>query len=119
MSNITQKQTWRNQFGEHYQVPEAELFAAGLLDISWGNDMCPSFRWPEDTESKLTLWSDHPELDRREMRGARYVVYYTPHGAGTITPNDLSLETDDLAAAIKKMHDLRHLVTPAPDKEAA
>jgi hypothetical protein len=66
---------YRNQFPADYDVPAADLHRAGLLDCSWGNDVCPSFRapgLPEDGD--VRLWIEHPDLDRRESDSDRFTV---------------------------------------------
>ena len=73
---------WKREFYESYAVPaEIEsLVAAGTLsDISWHNDVCPSFCLEEDDENSdekvLKLWVENPDVNKREMTGkTRFAV---------------------------------------------
>ena len=73
---------WRTEFGGGYAVPP-EITAAGLVDCSWHNDVCPSFCLPEqaDHEGAVRLWVDHPDPDQRE-RGSDAPRYLVSDGAG-------------------------------------
>jgi len=42
-----------------------------LTDSSWGNDVCPSFKTPDEY---LTLWVDHAIAERRELHGKRFAI---------------------------------------------
>lgn len=101
-------QNWINQFGREYEVPEAELHAAGLMDTSWGNDVCPSFAYPGDDDHYLALWIEHPDPERREFgeEWKRYIVIFCEYGGQTAVPGTdytLSFATDDLGEALAKM----------------
>ena len=95
--------TWLNQFGADYAVP-AEVTGM-LADVSWGNDMCPSFCWREDTQTEpgAVLWVDHPEPAQREVEGyCRFVI--TKNGEPICS-------TDDLAEALQCMRNNRRPTT--------
>lgn len=71
--------TWDYEHGEEYQVPRE--ITEKLRDISWHNDVCPSFAAVEPLldpcgdEHDLRLWVDHPDQDQRSY-GVRFCVNY-------------------------------------------
>jgi hypothetical protein len=70
---------WRKEFGEAYAVPDVIDQHPQLLDVSWHNDMSPSFqpRGLEDHEEiTLRLWVQHPDPAMRESGddGGRFLV---------------------------------------------
>lgn len=72
---------WVHEHGEDYQDPKEVVLA--LRDVSWHNDVCPSFGpVPELVDPcgdvhDLRLWVDHPDPDQRESSaGHRYAVNY-------------------------------------------
>ncbi len=66
---------YHNQFPKDFhEIPKEILdrVASGdLTDSSWGNDVCPSFKTPDEY---LTLWVDHPNPERRELEGKRFAI---------------------------------------------
>jgi hypothetical protein len=87
---------WLREFGPDFFVP-LELELAGLVDLSWHNDVCPSFCLPEaaDTENPIRLWIDHPVAALRE-RGADAPRFLVTDGGGGL---DI-YEGEDFAAAL-------------------
>lgn len=71
---------WREEFGEAYAVPAEITSDARLVDVSWRNDVCPSFIAAEDLDAwdsesvTLRLWVEHPDPEQRAWEGPRYVV---------------------------------------------
>jgi hypothetical protein len=64
---------WEKEFGREYDIP-LEIEALGWTDISWHNDMCPSFT-PDPDEDKIRLWVEHPDPNMREYDDQpRYVI---------------------------------------------
>lgn len=66
---------WISEFGTEYEVPAEKLHAAGLVDTSYGNDVCPSFTLQRDVDLINTvedpgalprLWVDHIDSEQRE-----------------------------------------------------
>ena len=56
--------TWKQEFGKPYEVPEEidALVASGeLLDLSWHNDISPSFGRMRDCDANGE-WFDAPRL---------------------------------------------------------
>ena len=87
--------TWRNEFPADFDVPAVLTDHPELVDISWHNDVCPSFcrKGDEDSENGIRLWVSHPDPDQQEIPQERYGVY--DH------QQQLSLyEGDDVQAAI-------------------
>jgi hypothetical protein len=96
---------YRREFPDFGDLPKpiAALVAAGkLVDISWGNDACPSFIRAEDdpkveaqgcTYGIPVLWVDYADPSEREMQdGNRFFVQ---------VGNDITIETDDAAEALR------------------
>lgn len=70
---------WLREFGRGHAVPQLldELVQGGeLADMSWHNDICPSFAITARTADADAprLWVEHREPERRERPGCRYVV---------------------------------------------
>lgn len=93
--------TWANQFPKEW-TPPAEVLGAGLVDISWGNDACPSFCHPSQRDSDggnlIVLWVDCEDETLRECAGKRFVVTVNDEGGEII--NGRTFETDDIKAAL-------------------
>jgi hypothetical protein len=69
-----------------------------LKDISWHNDVCPSFAVddPADEERGVRLWVDHPILAERETGNKRFAITKGPYGSESC----FEFATDDLEEAI-------------------
>jgi hypothetical protein len=64
--------TYQNQFGYPIDSEASQLLALGLVDSSWGNDVCPSFT---HEGLKILVWVDHPDQDMREIEtNPRYCI---------------------------------------------
>src|SRR5258708_476606 len=66
---------YHNQFPKDFHdIPKEILDRVrdnALTDSSWGNDVCPSFKTPDEY---LTLWVDHSIPERRELEGKRFAI---------------------------------------------
>lgn len=107
------KMAWKNEFALDYAVPpqvEALVAQGKLHDMSWHNDVCPSFAdRPGDTaglsvKGTRVLWVDHPDEDRREMPVRRFSVTTMDEEWQV---KDTIYEGDDIDAALAVI-----LVTP-------
>jgi hypothetical protein len=98
--------TWIREFDESYAVPDCITQAEGIRDISWHNDVCPSFDVPlGKLMHALTIWADHPDLEKRELPGPRFSVAYLDYDKDDDDPSGpfgswevnggILLETDD------------------------
>lgn len=77
---------WREEHGEDYDVPEQITKIEGVRDLSWHNDVAPSFG-VEDDDVSVRLWAEHPDEDRREYPGPRFNITtqgWTPQGHDAI-----------------------------------
>ena len=78
---------WTNEFSADYAVPQEiiNLEKHGLAnDISWGNDICPSF-----TNDIYTVWVQHPNPAERELDSdKRFYVYDTTDQQNLIWKGD-------------------------------
>ncbi len=65
---------WVSEHGRQFRVPMAilEHVRAGTLrDLSWHNDMCPSFGVTRaDGTERANVWVDHPQPLERECAGS-------------------------------------------------
>jgi hypothetical protein len=57
---------WVAEFGEDWQVPDVIALAEGIEDMSWHNDVCPSFGLHvaengEPYAHTIRIWCDHPD----------------------------------------------------------
>lgn len=67
--------SWREEFDESFDVPELIEKLEGVEDMSWHNDVCPSFGVRGDEEWDLRIWVQHPDPEQRETYEAeRYMV---------------------------------------------
>lgn len=95
--------SWKNEHGKDFEVPGLidYMVKEGILkDISWHNDTKPRFiiEDPDDEESGVTIWVDHPIQSERELQGEgpRFHIQ-----AGEIVGESIDeIETDDLEKAI-------------------
>jgi hypothetical protein len=70
---------WQREFGARAGVPDGITCDARLIDISWHNDICPSFvvaGCGDDVDEELPrLWVDFERADDRETPSApRFMV---------------------------------------------
>ena len=86
-------------FGADYAVPDVIVNLEGIINDSWHNDACPSFRAPDLGEDEVTLkiWCDHPDEDKREMFGPRF----------SVTLLSYTSETDWVIADVAAMLDVK------------
>lgn len=70
---MSNSQFWRDEFGASYAVPDVILTEPGIEDISWRNDIAPSFTYTavadagaHDPQVDLRLWVEHPDPHMRE-----------------------------------------------------
>jgi hypothetical protein len=67
---------WRKEFGEDFDIPKE--IESQLVDISWHNDVSPSFCDKSQKNSDggflVRLWVDHPIPEQRESNGSRFCV---------------------------------------------
>jgi len=89
---------WVDEFGSRYMVPKEVSEHPLMKEMSWHNDVSPSFgESDDDAEREVRLWVAHPVGHMREVANTRYGVYYTDQdGTG-----DDGVETDDVNEAIK------------------
>ena len=102
MASRSDRDLWRREFGDAYDVPAVLTNAEDLVDTSWHNDVCPSFEtaWMTDEERSadeiaLRLWVDHRDPAEREYGwepAARY---------GVATRDETILSTNDLDDALE------------------
>ena len=73
---------WICEFGTDYAVPS--VISDRLVDVSWHNDVSPSFvlAGDEDNENAIRLWVEHPDPEMREYSGSsvRFIVGGAPKG---------------------------------------
>lgn len=95
---------WLSEFSEAWRPPQeilAMVEAGELVDVSWHNDVCPSFcshsDEGKDAEDMLRIWSDHPVAEERECQGPRFMVE-----DGELSANHPALYSgDDVNEAIR------------------
>lgn len=100
----TTTRTWLTEFGEEYAIPAEilALVAAGKLqDQSWHNNTCPSFLVP-NTSGSVILWIEHPDPNRREGHGKRFVVCLQDEDEGFLCT---AIQTDRLPELLHYLAD--------------
>jgi len=111
---------WVREFGWDYDVPPEVLAlvqSGEAEDISWHNDICPSFSaHGPDYSPEVRLWVEHPDPAKREWDDAkRFGV-----SVATQTPGsefDDFFDTDDAGEAVRKYREfVKKHVDPALGK---
>ena len=101
---------WIAEFGSGYAVPTSITNEPGLTDVSWHNDICPSFMWadlpssatlPGDEVLDFRLWVEHVDQGMREADGQRFVIS---------TQHEEIASTDDADEAMKIFRACRRLL---------
>lgn len=72
MSDKRQTPTWRDEFPADFAVPDLIAGDDRLEDVSWHNDVCPSFilKGYDTSDGALPdirLWVNHPDREQREF----------------------------------------------------
>lgn len=117
--------SWRDEFASRvdvFDVPESIIRLEGLEDLSWHNDVCPSFgAHIVDDSLTLRIWCQAVEPDEREyVAGKRFMVFADAwdddawdilhaagldHLTGEFDPVDgapvVDIETDDPEVAVR------------------
>ena len=106
--------SWREEFGEAYEIPRFVQFLAEkniLTDLSWRNDVVPSFGfYGDESEQEVRIWIAHPlKSERDDPDAPRFLVT-----SGGITTPDVEEWYDDLQTALEKLFDL---ISAAYEKE--
>ena len=69
--NTRQTPTWRDEFPDDYNVPAVIATHPDLDDVSWHNDVCPSFTLKGydggNNRLDVRLWVAHPDKAAREF----------------------------------------------------
>jgi hypothetical protein len=66
------KQTYRTEFPNFdYDIPQ---LPEGFVDVSWHNNVSPSFEKPLKDDLALTLWVDYLDESKRECGGSQFLV---------------------------------------------
>lgn len=100
--------SWRDEFGDEYDVPKWFDDHPDLEDTSWHNDVSPSFEtginhpdYPQN--ARVRIWVEHHDPSEREATGShRYFIQFV--GERDVSDEDYRYcddvwlgETDDLA----------------------
>jgi len=69
--------SWKSDFGADYKVPEN--ISSQLTDMSYKNDVSPSFGIWIDDDNEIRIWVEHPIAEEREFSygnrmAKRYIV---------------------------------------------
>lgn len=97
--------SWIHEHGRAYEVPGFIEFLVEkkiIEDLSWHNDVSPSFGVSDDrTEKLVRLWVDHPFKDHRETQGTRFAVTVEEEAS-----QEDFFDYDDLDPALEKLFTL-------------
>jgi hypothetical protein len=111
---------WRKEFGDGFAIPSGITGNPRFNDISWHNDMCPSFAVDVDPDAHtkgryIVVWAEHPEASERELKMKRYLVCWRDNDGN----GDDILETDDVEEAVRvalaeadKLKRVKYVVRP-------
>lgn len=99
---------WKREHGSEFTIPEdleAALIAAGFVDESWHNDVCPVFRKESVANILMEVWCDHPKPEDRELKGVKRfvvnVVGKATTGADRFESYNVLLATDDATEVVR------------------
>jgi hypothetical protein len=66
------KQNYRSEFPRFdYDIPQ---LPEGFVDVSWHNNVSPSFERKLDDNNSITLWVNYADESRRECGGSQFLV---------------------------------------------
>jgi len=71
-----------------FDIPHLE----GFTDVSWHNNVSPSFERKLNETESVTVWVDYLDPDRRECGGSQFLVCI--HETEDLGTSDVYLETD-------------------------
>lgn len=83
---------WSDEFDVSYAPPAEVLAIEGIDDLSWHNDVSPSFgKFWDHGELDLRIWCGHPDPDHRDHEPRYLVLAYawTVDGQQIIADADL------------------------------
>ena len=72
-------------------------------DVSWGNDVCPSYSY-----NGWQIFIDHPDPDKRELEVPRFGVIVEANYGNQLNLDTPQLNSDDFQEVLK------YVSTPAP-----
>ena len=96
------KQNYRSEFPRFdYDIPQ---IPEGFVDVSWHNNVSPSFERKLDNNNSITLWVDYADESRRECGGSQFlvIVHETEQMENILYESDYDLWDD----AIKAINDI-------------
>ena len=66
------KMNYLNEFSDFdFDIPQ---LPDGFVDVSWHNNVSPSFEKKLNDEYSITLWVDYADASRRECGGSQFLV---------------------------------------------
>lgn len=95
------KPLWIEEFGEAFAIPAWVTNKHGVEDVSWHNDMCPSFEYHAQDGRVYRMYVDHPVIEERDSNDGMHsterfsIITETEDGEYITT----ALSTSDEAAA--------------------
>jgi hypothetical protein len=111
--------TWIAEFGSGYEIPDSIAQNPLLFDMSWHNDVCPSFclATHADKDSDYCtwrLWVEHPDRELRE-EGDTERFFVTPGDgtADTVYAGEDANEAIRLLTIAQLQHDVMKLYLTA------
>ncbi len=96
------KQTYRTEFPNFdYDIPQ---LPEGFVDVSWHNNVSPSFERKLTDGHSITLWVDYADESRRECGGSQFlvIVHETEESQNVLYES----EFNSLDDAIKAINDI-------------
>ena len=87
----------------------------GWEDMSWHNDVSPSFRAHTRTDSTyIRVWIDYPDETRRELSGKRFTASWYDAEGNWVGDGFPFAETDDWASLLMAV--IGEMLAPARDE---
>jgi hypothetical protein len=99
---VNMKSLYKTEFSNFdYDIPQ---LPDGFVDVSWHNNVSPSFEKPLKDNLTLTLWVDYLEASRRECGGSQFMVIV--HIPDQIEDVVYQSEFDTFDGAMKAIDDI-------------
>lgn len=87
-----------------YEIP---TLPKGFVDVSWHNDICPSFSCDLNEKQEMILWVNYADENRRECGGLQFALVVKNKENDSDPFNfDSELETNSWDAILEKISSL-------------
>jgi hypothetical protein len=86
-----------------FEVPQ---LPKGFVDVSWHNDVCPSFSCDLNDKQEMIVWVNYADENRRECGGLQFALVVKDKEDCDPSYFGYELETDSWDAILNKINSL-------------